>query len=67
MNFKNRSTIAKYRCDVAPIRLETGHYEHLNVDERVCNTKVESEAHVLTRCHAYIYFRNELYIIMLMI
>ncbi len=62
MNFKHRSAITKFRCGVAPIRLATGRYEHLNVDERVCpvcNTEVETE-HVLTRCHAYIDFRNEL-------
>ncbi len=64
MNFKHRSAIAKFRCAVGPIRLETGRYEHLNIDERVCptcNTEVESEEHVLTRCHTYIDFRNELY------
>ncbi len=64
MNFKHRSAIAKFRCGVAPIRLEIGRYEHLNVDERVCpvcNTEVESDEHVLTRCHAYIDIRNELY------
>ncbi len=44
--------------------METGRYEHLNVNERVCpicKTEVESEEHVLTRYHAYIDFRNELY------
>ncbi len=61
MNFKHRSAIAKFRSGVAPIRLETGRYEHLNADERVChvcNTEVESEEHVLTRCHAYIDFQK---------
>ncbi len=65
MNFKHISAIDNFRCGVAPIRLETGHYEHLNVEERVCpicNTEVESEEHVLyTRCHVYIDFKNELY------
>ena len=44
LNFKHRSAIAKFRCGVAPIRLETGRYEHLNVDERICpicKTEVE--------------------------
>ncbi len=56
MNFKHRNALAKFRSSVAPIRPETGCYEHFNVDERICpicNTEVESEEHVLTRCHAY--------------
>ncbi len=64
MNFKDRSTIAKFRWGVTPIKFETGRYLHLNVDERVCPTciaEVESEEHVLTRSHTYINFGNELY------
>ncbi len=53
-----------FRCGVEQITLDTGHYEHLNVDERICpicGTGVQSEEHVLTRCDVYLYFRNELY------
>ncbi len=63
MNFKHRSALAKFRCGVAPIILKSGSYEHLTVDERVCrtcicNTQVESEEHVRTRCHAYIDYHS---------
>ena len=33
---KNRSSFAKFRCGVAPIRIETGRYEGLSVEERIC-------------------------------
>ncbi len=61
MNFKHRSAIAKFRSGVGLIRLETGCYEHLNVDEwvcSICNTEVESKEHVLTISHAYIDFQK---------
>ena len=63
-NKKHRSAIAKFRCGVAPIRLETGRYEHLEVSERicpVCHLEVESEEHVIVRCPAYSDIRSELF------
>ncbi len=39
-------------------------YTHLDINERICpicNQEVETEEHVLTRCPAYMIFRNELY------
>lgn len=32
----HRSAFAKFRCGVAPIKIETGRYESLAVEERVC-------------------------------
>jgi hypothetical protein len=40
----------------APIRIETGRYERLSVEERVypmCNESVEDERHVLLHCSVY--------------
>jgi hypothetical protein len=34
--FSNRSAFAKFRCGVAPIRLETGRYENIRLEERCC-------------------------------
>ena len=51
-----RSAIAKFRCGVAPIRLETGRYEGLSVEDRVCPygcNVVECEKHVLLECTLY--------------
>ena len=33
---KHRSALSKFRCGVAPIRIETGRYENLKENERVC-------------------------------
>ena len=64
LNHKHRSALAKFRCGVAPIWLETGRYECLDINQRICpicNYEVETEEHVLTRCPAYIDYRNDLY------
>ena len=48
-----RSAYAKFRCGVAPIRLETGRYERLEVNDRLCplcEEDVEDEIHVLLNC-----------------
>ena len=59
----HRSAFAKFRCGVAPIRLETGRDEGLPVDERVCpfcQIDVEDEMHVLLNCDIYDSIRSEL-------
>jgi hypothetical protein len=57
VNRKQRQAFAKFRCGVAPIRIETGRYVGESVDERVCkicnNGEVEDEEHCLIRCSAY--------------
>ncbi len=66
LNKRHRSALAKFRCGVASIRIETGRYEHLQVEERlcpVCCNEIENEEHVLTRCSAYMGLRNDLYTI----
>jgi hypothetical protein len=54
---KNRSSLAKMRSGIAPIRLETGRYERITEENRLCtickNGEIESELHVLTICTAY--------------
>jgi hypothetical protein len=59
------SALAKFRCGVAPIRLETGRYERLRLEERVCQLcdtgEIESELHVITKCNLYNDIRTELY------
>ena len=46
---KHRSAFAKFRCGVAPLRIETGWYEQLEVSDRkcpFCEQDVETEFHV---------------------
>ena len=61
---KRRSAIAKLRSGSAPIRIETGRYEGLPVEERkcpFCKDVVENEVHVITQCSLYDDLRSELY------
>ena len=53
---KHRSALAKFRCGVAPLRLETGRYENIPESERLCpycRAFVEDEFHVMLNCSLY--------------
>ena len=59
-----RSALAKFRCGVAPLRIETGRYEMIPYGERYCfncENKIESEEHVLLECPIYNDIRSELF------
>ena len=54
--FKHRSALAKFIYGVALLRLETGRYERLQPDQRICfqcTDRIESEKHVLLACPLY--------------
>ncbi len=57
--------IAKFRCGVAPIRLETGRYIGEYESARICQlcnlNEIESEEHVIIRCPVYHYYRQQLF------
>ena len=60
----HRSALAKFRCGTAPIRIETGRYEGVEVDQRICllcNNGVEDEKHVLLECPFYNEYRKSLF------
>ena len=60
MSRAHRSALAKFRCGVAPIRLETGRYEGLPVDQRLCpfcENCIEDEYHVILKCPQYDHIR----------
>ena len=59
-----RSALAKFRCGVTPLKIETVRYQSLPVHERTCfhcNTEVEDELHVLLFCPLYNDIRKELF------
>ena len=61
---RHRSALSKFRCGVAPIRIETGRYENVDVNERTCfrcRDAVESEIHVLLECPLYSNIRDTFY------
>ena len=55
----HRSVFAKFRCGVAPIRIQTGRFENLEVNQRLCPfcNSVEDESHVILHCDSYIDLR----------
>ena len=60
----HRSSYAKFRCGVAPLRIETGRYERLHLDDRHCfhcRNVIESEEHVILNCPLYEDFREKLF------
>ncbi len=65
INKRQCSAFAKFSCGVAPIRLETGRYENLHEEQRLCpmcdSQVIESEIHVLTKCNLYIDLRTDLF------
>ena len=63
MSRMKRSALVKFRCGVAPLRIETGRNEMIPYDKRNCYnciTKVENEEHVLLECPLYKDIRLEL-------
>ena len=56
--------MAKFRSGTAPIRLETGRYERLDIVDRICpicKSGIEDEVHVFTQCSLYVDIRDEIY------
>ena len=51
----HRSAFSKFRCGVAPLRIETGRYEGLSLQQRICPFcgTFEDESHVILDCHMY--------------
>ena len=60
----HRSAFSRFRCGVAPIRLEKGRYERLPEAESVCpfcNSEIENEIHVMLNCPLYDDIRYNLF------
>ncbi len=52
----HRTALAKFRCGVAPLKIETGRYENIPVENRHCfncTEKIEDELHALLLCPFY--------------
>ncbi len=65
MAFKFRKCFSVLRCGTAPFIIETGRYERLPVEQRVCEVcdsdNVEDEMHFLISCNAFIQERTKLF------
>ena len=56
--------MSKFRCGVAPLKIETGRYIGLPPSERTCFNcvnKTENEFHVVMECPLYRHIREELF------
>ena len=65
MSLNVKRSFASLRCGNSPLRIETGRYEGLAVEERVCelcNNGVEDEFHFMILCPAFNTERRELYL-----
>ena len=51
--FRHRSALAKFRCGVAPLRIETGRYERLPLESKLCSqcNLVENECMLYVIVH----------------
>ena len=63
-----RSAFSKFRCGVAPLKIETGRYEGIPNENRLCfndicknNSKVEDEKHVILHCPVYSHLREDIF------
>ena len=60
-----RQILAKFRSGSLPIRIESGRYEKIPLDERQCNFctggHIEDEMHVLLNCKLYDDLRYEMF------
>ena len=56
-NRSNRRALALFRCGCAPIALETGRYQNVPYEERLCTIcnsgNIEDEFHCFMSCSAY--------------
>ena len=59
---RQRSLIAQLRFGILPLRIETGRYINLKVEERICqqcdSEDTEDEMHFLFSCDLYVNERN---------
>ena len=60
---RHRAAFAKFRCGVAPLRIESGRFENIPLEERKCLfcNVIESESHALLDCILYTDLRSELF------
>ena len=65
LNRYQRSTLARLRSGILPLKIETGRYRQQPVEQRTCDMcnsgSVETESHFMFDCQLYLQFRIILY------
>ena len=63
INRQHRSILAQFRCGVLPLKIETGRYQNIPQELRLCcfcpSNVIEDEIHFLFNCAKYSVLRNE--------
>ena len=61
-----RSVLAQFRAGILPLEVETGRYQNIELQDRLCKfcrlNEVEDEIHFICQCTFYNEARNDLYI-----
>ena len=61
----HRSVLAQFRCGILPLKIETGRYQSIPPEFRLCvlceDNVVESESHFMFFCAKYKSLRDDLY------
>lgn len=65
MTRSQRSLLSQFRCAVLPLRIETGRFQQIDINDRICTfcdlNAIENEEHFLIECPLYTDYRNDLY------
>ena len=64
LNRGHRAALAQFRCGILPLSIETGRFQNIPLEYRLCNfcdqNVIEDETHFLLYCTAYQELRNVL-------
>ena len=56
-NRQHRSVLAQFRCGILPLKVETGRYQNIPLEYRLCivcrENEIETESHFLLHCEKY--------------
>ena len=65
LNKSERSLLAKFRCGILQLRIETGRFDQTKVEDRICelcdDDLIEDEFHFLMKCRLYDDLRDVLF------
>jgi len=65
MNRYERSLLAKFRCGILQLKIETGRFNQTKLEDRLCdicnNDEIEDEYHFLCNCAKYSSLRASLF------
>ena len=62
---QKRSYVAQLRCGILPLKIETGRFKRLPIEQRICDmcnlNEIEDEKHFICICPSYEIYRIQMY------